>query len=181
MKLKDAKTLVEQGVVMAGPATQSQAVKGVPKVVGPIVRRKVPAGYVADVRKRKKKKQVSEQHEAGLAPPTQLATYQDLEYQRKHWAGVRPEYKPKRNYFNKPITKKKKKGKDEEESDLKTSVTVEQYNPMKTRDVPPNYLVRSLTPFFYGQGKSEREYNPKTEYINKPPKKKKRGDKNDTK
>jgi hypothetical protein len=176
MNFKKAIILTEQGIV-AGPATQSANVKGLPKVVGPIVRRKVLAGYVADVRKRKKRKKVEEQHEAGLAPPTQLATYQDLEYQKKHWAGTRPEYKLKKDYFNQP-TKKKKKKKDDDE--VKSSVTVEQYNSMKTVDVPANYLNRSMTPFFYGQGKSEREHKPKTNYFSKPPKKKKKV-KNETK
>lgn len=37
-------------------ATQSADVQGVPRIMHPITRRKVPAGYVADVRKRKKRK-----------------------------------------------------------------------------------------------------------------------------
>jgi len=37
-------------------ATQAVDVEGIPKTMYPIARRKVPAGYVADVRDRKKKK-----------------------------------------------------------------------------------------------------------------------------
>ena len=37
-------------------ATQAVDVEGIPKVMYPMVRRKVPAGYEADVRPRKKKK-----------------------------------------------------------------------------------------------------------------------------
>jgi hypothetical protein len=110
---------------------------------------------------------VLEQHEAGLAPPTQLASFQDLEYQRKHWAGTRPEYKPKTQYIFK--SKKKKKKKEEPDKEEKSGLTIEQYV-QKTRDVPPNYLMRSLTPFFYGT-KGKEEYKPKKKYIIKPKKK----------
>lgn len=37
-------------------ATQAVDVEGIPKIMYPMVRRKVPAGHVADVRPRKKKK-----------------------------------------------------------------------------------------------------------------------------
>lgn len=37
-------------------ATQTVDVQGIPSTMLPIVRRKVPASYVADVRKRKKRK-----------------------------------------------------------------------------------------------------------------------------
>jgi len=37
-------------------ATQAVDVEGIPKTMYPMARRKVPAGYVADVRDRKKKK-----------------------------------------------------------------------------------------------------------------------------
>jgi len=108
---------------------------------------------------------------AGLAPPTQLATYQDLNYMTKHWAGTRPEHQPKKSHI---ITqkKKKKKKKAEEPEEVKSSVTIEQYNVQNTRDVPPNYLVRSLTPFFYMN--DEPEYKPKKSHLNKPPKKKRK-------
>jgi len=163
MKLKDAISLSEQVV----PATQSADVKGVPKIVGPIVRRQVPAGYIADVRKRKKKKVVKEQHEAGLAPPTQLAPYRDLEYQRKHWAGTRPEYKPKKSWIINP--KKKQKKKKDSEEDIKSGLQIEQFAGSRTRDVPPNYLMRSLSPFFASKESDNMKYKAKKDYFNKPP------------
>lgn len=37
-------------------STQAADVQGIPSAMLPVVRRKVPAGYVADIRKRKKRK-----------------------------------------------------------------------------------------------------------------------------
>jgi hypothetical protein len=110
---------------------------------------------------------------AGLAPPTQLAPYQDLNYQMKHWAGTRPEHKPKKKYITQPKKKRKKKKKKEPE-EVKSSITVEQYGVQRTRDVPPNYLVRSLTPFFYIGSDGEIEFQRKEDYFNEPPKKKRK-------
>jgi len=109
---------------------------------------------------------------AGLAPPTQLAPYQDLNYMKKHWSGTRPEYKPKKNHITTP--KKKKKKKKAEDEEVKSSITIEQYNVQNTRDVPPNYLFRSLTPFFYISDDGEPEFKPKRDHFNKPPKKKRK-------
>lgn len=45
-------------------ATQAMDVQGIPKVMYPMVRRKVPAGHTADVRDRKKKKKKGKKDEA---------------------------------------------------------------------------------------------------------------------
>lgn len=109
----------------------------------------------------------------GVAPPTQLATYRDLNYMLKHWGGDRPEYKSKKKFV--VVKKKKKKKKPEEDTEkVKSDIAIEQYV-HKTRDTPPNYLNRALTPFFYKSGlKDEPEHEPKDDYLNDPPKKKKR-------
>jgi hypothetical protein len=95
MKLKDVIELNEQG-------TQASDVSGIQKAMYPIVRRKVPAGYVADVRKKKKKK-ITEGDDANLAytqstskgmpsPPDNLF---------KTFRGDRPKYKQKKKFLNK--------------------------------------------------------------------------------
>lgn len=108
---------------------------------------------------------------AGLASPTQLAPYQDLNYMMKHWSGTRPEHKPKKSHITTPKKKKKKK-KSEEPEEVKSSITIEQYNVQNTKDVPPNYLFRSLTPFFYMADKPEHKQ--KKDHFNKLPKKKRK-------
>lgn len=113
--------------------------------------------------------EISEQHQAGLAPPTQLATYQDLNYMTKHWTGDRLDHKPKKSHLTKSKAKKRKK---KEVENKKKSLTIEQYGAQKTRDVPPNYLFRSLSPFF--QMTDEPEHKPKKSRLTKGPKKKKK-------
>lgn len=114
----------------------------------------------------------------GVKPPTQMATYQDLNYMKKYWGGNRDEYKPKKTYVTAPKGKKKKKKPEEEPEEVKNSATVESYGLQKTRDVPRNYLNRALTPFFQGD-KDGEEYEPKKTHLNKPPKKKKKAKKDE--
>lgn len=117
---------------------------------------------------------IAEQLQAGLAPPTQLAPYQDMNYMLKYWDGDRTEYKPKKSHLNKTqTTKRKKKSKKK-----KKYLTTEQYGAQKTRDVAPNYLNRALSPFF--QMTDEPEYKPKKDHLNKPPKKRKKNDRKRT-
>lgn len=109
---------------------------------------------------------LAEQHSTSVPPPTQLAPYQQLAYMYKHWGGSRPEYEPKDDYINEPNEKKKKKKKKRKKKDDGHDVTVEQYNMQNTRDVAPNYLVRSLSPFFYMDGiEDEEDFEQKKDYI----------------
>ena len=112
----------------------------------------------------------------GVAPPTQLAPYQDLNYMLKHWGGDRPEYKVKKKFIVVKKKKKKRKPEEEPEEKVKSDITVEQYGVQNTRDVAPNYLTRSLTPFFMKASAELRagDHEPKEDYFNYPPKKKKR-------
>ena len=108
----------------------------------------------------------------GPPSPTQLAPYRDLNYMLKHWGGDRPEYKAKKKFV--VVKKKKKKKKPEEDPEaVKNDMTVEQYGAQKTRDVAPNYLTRSLTPFFM-KASSELDHEPKEDYFEKKPNKKRK-------
>lgn len=109
MKLKD---IIEQVV----PATQSSDVEGVPKVMSPIVRRKVPAGYIETTKKNKKKKKIQEEESQEEAPDAYdylssksknpSSSYGGL---NKTFQGNRPKYKPKLNFLFKKIRGKKGK------------------------------------------------------------------------
>lgn len=117
---------------------------------------------------------------AGVPGPTQLAPYRDLNYMMKHWGGDRPEYKAKKKFI--VVKKKKKKKKSEEEPEnVKPDITIEQYGVQNTRDVAPNYLTRSLTPFFMKASVELRagDHEPKDDYFNETPKKKKKRKKKD--
>ncbi len=129
---------------------------------------------------------ISEEWSAGTVPPTQLSPTQDLNYQHRHWDGDRPEYVPKDKFVTKGKQKDKKRkkgtvkkiglmitkveyGDDPDTED--SSYNIEQYNPTRTRDVPPNYLNMSLSPFFM-KADDEFEYDQKDSHITKPSKKK---------
>lgn len=110
MKLKD---ILEQ------IATQSSDVRGIQKVMSPIVRRKVPAGYIEDVRKKKKRKiTIHEEEQQDVDSYDSMSSkgrkgnssYSNM---GKTFDGTRPKYKPKTSFlFNE---KKKKHRKVQEE------------------------------------------------------------------
>ena len=91
---------------MAAPATQTPDVKGVQKVMLPIVRRKVPAGYTADRRRWKKGKkgqQVPTNEEGeqdstigAQQPKSGTSTKDNLS---RAFEGDRPKHKPKTKFF----------------------------------------------------------------------------------
>jgi hypothetical protein len=113
MKLKD---IIEQMT----PATQSPDVKGIPKIMPPIVRRKLPAGYIEDTKKKKKRKIIiheEEEHQDvdSYDSMTSKGRRGNSSYSNmgKAFDGTRPKYKPKTNFlFNK---KRKKRRKVQEE------------------------------------------------------------------
>jgi len=116
-------------------------------------------------------------NEAGTVPPTQLSPTQDLNYQLRYWDGDRPEYDQKDKFINNKA-KKRKKGKVKKVGLMVTKVEYDddekkEENNTKTRDVPPNYLNMSLSPFFM-RADDEEEYQPKKKFVTKQKKKKKK-------
>jgi hypothetical protein len=127
MKLKEVLDIMtEQAPATATPATQSTNVKGVPKVMLPIVRRKVPAGYTADVRKWKKKKgkqvpikEAEDPANAGDMYPQAMTQNKFVpspqDNMSRTFDGDRPKYKPKKKFF---LKKKKAKKVDEQTMEM---------------------------------------------------------------
>jgi hypothetical protein len=114
MKIKDVIRLTLEQV-----ATQSDDVRGIQKVMSPIVRRKVPAGYIEDVRKKKKRKitirEEEQQDVDSYDSMTSKGRKGNSSYSNmgKTFDGTRPKYKQKTDFlFNK---KKKKHRKVQEE------------------------------------------------------------------
>jgi len=112
MKIKDVIRLtLEQA------ATQSLDVKGIQKVMPPMVRRKVPAGYIEDTRKKKKKKRIHEEEQVDVDSYDSMkskgrsgnTSYSSM---GKTFDGTRPKYKPKTNFL---FNKKRKKHRRVEE------------------------------------------------------------------
>jgi len=112
MKLKD---ILEQIV----PATQSPAVRGIQKIMSPIVRRKLPAGYIEDTKKKKKRKitiheEEEQQDVDSYDSMTSKGRRGNSNYSNigKTFNGTRPKYKQKTNFL---FNKKKKKNKKVQE------------------------------------------------------------------
>lgn len=113
MKLDD---ILEQIAMSA--ATQSPDVKGLPKVYAPVVRRELN-GYEEDSKKKKKRKFVHHRnpmHEEEVVAVSAQRCFSDDSkntlLSKRVFAGERPKYKRKKNFFAKPtnIVKEQEEG-----------------------------------------------------------------------
>lgn len=121
--------------VMESISTTAKDVEGIQKIMHPIVRRKVPAGYVADVRKKKKKKEEEEKNEAfEQIDPARLQLYMTKFWRKGNGKIEKPE--------------KKKEEDDEEEIEEMHGVT---------DIVDPNFKNKAIEPFWEKGKKKEND------------------------
>lgn len=110
--------------------TISADVEGVPKKFSKIVRRKVPAGYVADIRKKKKKKE--EKEDLDETAFSQMDPYKMQSYMTKFW---------------KRGNGKMEEPDDEEEEEEDDEDEVEEMAQL-TAIVPPDFKNKAIEPFW---------------------------------
>lgn len=115
--------------------TTSADVEGVPKKFSKIVRRKVPAGYIADIRKKKKKKEEISETAFGQMDPYQMQSYMTKFWKRGNGKMEEPE-------------------KDEDEDEDEDEVDEDQFG--QTAIVDPNFKNKAIEPF-WRKGKSYKK------------------------